>query len=372
MTQPQIPEEPIRLLTAEPIKPSKKQWLGSAIGAILFPRGAGAFLTSPIQWAQTQTAIRQSQAREALNALLKIAGLNVEQMKATAPVEAARVREEGATARQREQMEAIEKPKLSLEERRLEEIEKPRAEAEKARTEALTAETVQKTALSPKERYTRLVERYAEYLGSERYTPQGDEAFRRALSMLGEQIGAEPPAAVESPQPSPAQEKTKAEAQLTQERAKTESELREPKKEQIKARTALIKAETLLTAKRREEIDANITALRQRVSQGWANVQLRAQGLALAKQSADNDLLAFLVKNASISAQNIDTQINELRKAKAQLQYPMSGGGVGMPAYDVNELDAMIRELQQQKQANQGIVELGNLALQQMKQRIGK
>lgn len=131
MTQPQIPEELIRLLTAEPIKPSKKQWLGSAIGAILFPRGAGAFLTSPIQWAQTQAAIRQSQAREALNALLKIAGLNVEQMKATAPVEAARVREEGATARQREQMEAIEKPKLSLEERRLEEIEKPRRKPRK-------------------------------------------------------------------------------------------------------------------------------------------------------------------------------------------------------------------------------------------------
>lgn len=359
-------------MTAEPVKPSKAQQWGSLFAALLSPRYADKFLTAPYHWAQTQSAMRQAQADRALNALLKIAGLNVEQMKATAPVEAARIREEGATARQREQMEAIEKPKLSLEERKLEEIEKPRAEAERARTEALTAETTQRTALSPKERYTRLAERYAEYLGSERYTPQGDEAFRRALAMLAEQIGAEAPPTPESPQPSPAQQKASAEAQLTQERAKTESELRAPRKDLIQAKTNLIKAETLLTAKRKDEIDANILALRQRIAQGWANVQLRAQGLALAKQKADNDLLQFLVKNASITTQNIDNQIAELRKAKAQLQYPMSGGGVGMPAYDVDELDAMIRELEQQKQANQGIVGLGNLALQQMKQRVGK
>lgn len=358
-----------RALTAQPVKPSKKQLLGAAIGAVLFPRGGHAFLASPMQWAQTQTALRQSQTRNALDSLLKIAALNVEQVKATAPVEAAKLREEGATTRHRQQ--------IQLEQRRLEEIDKPRAEAERQRTEAerqrteaQTAETLQRTALSPAERYTRLVERYAEYLGSERYTPQGDEAFRRALAMLAEQIGAEAPPAT-APQPSPAQQQALAQSELAKERAATERELREPRKQQLQARTALIKAETLLAAARAEEVKANMLALRQRVAQGWANVRLRAQTLVLAQQRANDKLLTALLRNASMTVQNIDKQIAELRKAKAQLQYPISAGGVAMPAYDPQEIDAMIRELQQQREANKGVIELGNIALQRLQQRLG-
>lgn len=363
-------EELLRALTAQPVKPGKKQLLGAAIGAVLFPRGGHAFLASPMQWAQTQAALRESQTRNALESLLKIAALNVEQVKATAPVEAAKLREEGATTRHRQQIE--------LEQRRLEEVDKPRAEAERQRTEAerqrteaQTAETLQRTALSPAERYTRLVERYAEYLGSERYTPQGDEAFRRALAMLAEQIGAQAPPATLPPQPSPAQQQALAQSELAKERAATERELREPRKQQLQARTALIKAETLLAAARAEEVKANMAALRQRVAQGWANVRLRAQTLVLAQQRANDKLLTALVRNASMTVQNIDKQIAELRKAKAQLQYPISAGGVAMPAYDPQEMDAMIRELQQQREANKGVIELGSIALQRLRQRLG-
>jgi hypothetical protein len=297
MMQAQIPDELLRALTAEPVKPSNKQWLGSAFFAALFPRGATDFITAPLRWANTQNALRQAQAKQALDAMLKIAGLSIEQAKATAPVEAARIREAGATERTREQIE--------IEKQRLQQVDIPKAEAERARTEALTKETIQRTQLSPRERYTRLAEQYAQYLGSERYTPQGDEAFRRALSMLAEEIGAELPTP-ETGLPSPVQAKTQAETELTRERAVTERELREPRKQQIQARTHLIKAETLLAARRADEVVANISALRQRVAQGWANVNLRAQELVKAQQSANDELLMGLLRNASATVQNID------------------------------------------------------------------
>ncbi|GIV18850.1 MAG: hypothetical protein KatS3mg023_0601 [Armatimonadota bacterium] len=362
MMQAQIPDELLKALTAEPVKPSGKQWLGSALGAMLFRRGTPDFLTAPLRWANSQNALRQAQARLALDAMLKMAGLGIEQAKANAPIEVARIREEGATARSREQ--------LDLERQKLQQVEIPKSEAEKARIEAQTAETIQRTQLSPRERYTRLAEQYAQYLGSERYTPQGDEAFRRALSMLAEEIGAEPPTSEQPPQPSPVQAKTQAETELTRERATTERELREPRRQQIQARTNLIKAETLLAARRADEVSANISALRQRVAQGWANVNLRARGLALAHQTANDKLLMGLLRNASATVQNIDAQIAELRKAKAQLQYPMGSGGAGMPAYDPGELDALIRELQQQRDANAGIIQLGSMALQKLQQRL--
>lgn len=368
--QAQIPDELLNALTAQPVKPSGKQWGGSALLAALFPRATPAFLTAPLQWANTQNALRQAQAKQALDALLKMAGLSIEQAKATAPVEAARIREEGATARSREQIERVEQPKLELEKQKLQQVEIPKSEAEKARIEAQTAETIQRTQLSPRERYTRLAEQYAQYLGSERYTPQGDEAFRRALAMLAEEIGAEPPTSEQPPQPSPVQAKTQAETELTRERAATERELREPRKQQIQARTHLIKAETLLAARRADEVVANISALRQRVAQGWANVNLRAQELVKAQQSANDELLMGLLRNAANTVQNIDAQIAELKKAKAQLQYPMGSGGAGMPAYDPGELDALIRELQQQRDANAGIIQLGNMALQKLQQRL--
>lgn len=288
--------------------------------------------------------------------------LNIEQAKASAPVEAARIREEGATTRSREQLE--------LERQKLQQVEIPKSEAEKARIEAQTAETIQRTQLSPRERYIRSALDYARYVGSERYTPQGDELLRRALAMLAEEIGAEPPISEQPPQPSPVQAKTQAETELTRERAVTERELREPRKQQIQARTHLIKAETLLAARRADEVVANISALRQRVAQGWANVNLRAQELVKAQQSDNDKLLMGLLHNASATVQNIDAQIAELKKAKAQLQYPMGSGGAGMPAYDPGELDALIRELQQQRDANAGIIQLGNMALQKLQQRL--
>jgi hypothetical protein len=352
----------IALFYQPPVKPSKAQMIGAALGALLFPRGGSAFLNAPFQWSAAQTAQQQAQVQKALDVALKLAGLGVEQQKAVAPVQAAQIR-----------VEQVERPRVELEQKRLEQVEAPKSEVERARTEALTQEIQQRSQLTPKERYVRLAEQYAQYLGSERYTPQGDEAYRRALRLLEEQIGAEPPAeAPPQSKPSAVQERAQAEAELTRERATTERELRQPRKEQIQARTGLIKAEALLAAKRRDEIDANIGALRSRVAQGWANVSLRARGLALAQQARDDMLLLSLVNNAQTSVQNIDRQISELRKAKAQMVYPQATGGAGVPAYDPQEIDAMIRELQEQRKANQGIVELGARAVEQLQKRLAR
>lgn len=287
--EPVLPPAPPAADNNAELQITPKQYLASAIAALLMPQGAQYFLQAPHIWLARAKADRARQADAAWKQQLELDKLRIDELRARSAYDVAQLESSGRDADRdlrRRELDEIKLPessasmaKTGAETERLR-VEVPKIGAETDKTRAETARILQDNSLEPLERYAKISNQLWQTYGGENATPEAQSAIRGALAEIAKVLNLTVPQ-VQEVGVSRAQLEADADIRLkdsstllNKESAETERVMRGANLAKTEAQTRLIRAQELTEKQQPAILQARIRQIDSNIAQGWRSLQL--------------------------------------------------------------------------------------------------
>lgn len=284
--EPMLPPAP----PAAELQITPKQYLASAIAALLVPQGAQYFLQSPGIWLARAKADRARQAENAWKQQMDLERLRLDELRARSPYDVARIESSGRDADRdlrRRELDEIKIPeatasiaKTGAETERLQ-VEVPKISSETDKTRAETARILQDNSLEPLERYAKISNELWQTYGGENATPEAQSAIRGALAEIAKVLNLTMPQ-IQETGVSRAQQEADADIRLkdsstllNQQSAETERVMRSANLAKTEAQTRLIRAQELTERQQPAILQARLRQIDANIAQGWRSLNLQ-------------------------------------------------------------------------------------------------
>lgn len=310
-----------------------RQYLASAIAALLVPQGAQYFLQAPQVWLARAKADRARQAENAWKQKMDIERLRVDEMRARSPYDVARINSSGRDADRdlrRRELDEIKIPeatasiaKTGAETERLQ-VEVPKISSETDKTRAETARILQDNSLEPLERYAKISNELWQTYGGENATPEAQSAIRGALAEIAKVLNLTM-SQIQETGVSRAQQEADADIRLkdsstllNQESAETERVMRSANLAKTEAQTRLIRAQELTERQQPAILQARLRQIDANIAQGWRSLNLQEAKLNEAIRSNNTKTQRELYDRATNQIKFWVQQRDQLRMAAGE------------------------------------------------------